>query len=286
MSERQPTPVDEQTIIEASTLEESLERAERIAGVRTLFRRGMDRIAQPAGFNDYLHLQARLPDQPFFNVLLLLEQCPDATKVASGPHWDAMGRPPRPAERGIWQFVSDERETGVDGAGDPIRELIGVGVETVYDIAQTRGPIYQEEQRPPVSAVEVQDRLVQRLLEGSNSRRVRRHRSTEIAQPVTQSGQLGLGLSFESSVEIEPESAHEQLPSLLEAIRERLIRRGRIPANIVEPVAQAVAATLMIQHGVDIGDVWLPELINLISDWSPREPHLSELQQVVALGTY
>lgn len=280
MSEQDRIPQEERTIIEASTLEESLERADRISGVTIRFRRGMDRITQPAGFNDYLHLHARFPDQPFFNVLLLLEQFPDATSVASSHHWDAVGRPLRPAEQGIWQFVPYERETGVDGAGDPIRELVGVGVETVYDITQTKGPIYQEKQ-PPVSAIDVHDQIVRKLLSQPEPQTGRRSALSGRTESVRQSGQLGLGLKFEPVVEREPES--ERLPTLMEVVRTRLLQRGRLSAAALEPVTRVVTSILMIRHGVDLGEVWIPEMVTLIDMWSPAEPNLAEVQHLLAL---
>ncbi len=281
MMERQPIPPDERAIIEASTLEESLERADRIAGVTTLFRRGMDRITQPAGFNDYLHLQARFPDQPFFNVLLLLDQFPDATKIASSHRWAALGRPLRPAEQGIWQFVPYEREVGVDGGGESIQELVGVGVETVYDITQTKGPIHREEERPPVSAIDVQGRIVEGLLERSNNRIDRQRRPLVAVPPTRQSGQLGLDLSVDPVVEIELES--NELPALMEVVRTRLMQRGRLPTAAIEPVTGVVASILMIRHGVDLGEVWMPEMVAMIDRWSPAEPNLTEAQHLLAL---
>lgn len=281
MSERDPIPREERAIIEASTLEESLERVDRIAGVTTLFRRGMDRITQPAGFNDYLHLQAHFPELPFFNVLLLLDQFPDATSVASRHHWAALGRPLQPAERGIWQFVPYERETGVDGAGDPIRELIGVGVETVYDISQTKGPLDQHERQQSMSAIDVHDRIVQKLLRQPEPQTGSRRASIETSESVRQSGQLGLGLSFDPVVKSEPEP--EKVPALMEVVRTRLMQRGRLPATALEPVTGVVATILMIRHGVDLGAVWIPEMVALINRWTPAEPNLTEVQHLLAL---
>ena len=282
MIEQRPTSQDERAIIEASTLEESIERAERIAGVKTLFRRGMDRITQPAGFNDYIHSQARFPEQPFFNVLLLLEQMPDATKIASGLHWDAVSRPPLSAERGIWLFVPYEREIGVDGTNASIRELIGVGVETVYDVSQTRGPIYQEEQRWPISAAEVQERIVRRMIGRLGNRGEQEKRSVSERQTTLPSGQLGLGLNFGTTPKEGTGSGLERLPTLKEVLRERLIQRGRLPAAEIEPIAGVVATILMIRYGVELGDVWMPDILNMIDTWSPVEPHFSEVQQLLA----
>jgi hypothetical protein len=288
MIERHPTIEDERTIIEASTLEESMERAERLAGVMSLFRRGMDRITQPVGFNAYVHLQARFPEQPFSNVLLLLEQQPETTQLASSPQWDATGRPLRPGERGIWLFVPYERETGLDGTGEAIRELIGVGVETVYDIAQTKGPIYREEPPPPpLSTVEVQERVVRVLIGNPGAPRDQRERAlvspTRSTQTTLKPGQLGLGLSFEPAIETEHDPKPERLLTLIEVLRERLIRRGRLSEKEIDHVARATAAILMIQHGVELGEIWIPELVEMIQDWSITEPHLTEIQTISAV---
>src|SRR5436190_19568131 len=56
-------------------------------------------------FRRFLDAQARFHRYSWGNVLLILDQRPDATRVASFRTWLSLGRPVRKGERGIRIFV-------------------------------------------------------------------------------------------------------------------------------------------------------------------------------------
>lgn len=89
------------------------------------------------------------------NMLLILSQFPEATKVAGFRKWQSLGRQVRQGERGIKIFGFAERriKTSEDGGSEselPERKVRFFPLLTVFDISQT-DPIPGAEQPPEVA---------------------------------------------------------------------------------------------------------------------------------------
>src|SRR3954471_16018777 len=69
-------------------------------------------------FRRFLDAQARFHTYSWGNVLLILDQRPDATRVASFRTWLALGRPVRKGEHGIRIFVPVWPRRPKDEAGE------------------------------------------------------------------------------------------------------------------------------------------------------------------------
>src|SRR2546423_11192428 len=74
-----------------AAIQESLTRLEQAVGA----------IQDSETFRAYLDAQARFHQYSFGNVLLILSQKPDATRVAGYHTWRALGRQVRRGEKGI-----------------------------------------------------------------------------------------------------------------------------------------------------------------------------------------
>jgi hypothetical protein len=93
---------------------------------------------------------ARFHEYSFGNVMLILAQNPDATRVAGYRTWQSLGRRVRKGERGIRILARityrSSREDGGHGPDeqDRPRELRGFRVEHVWDISSTDGDPYPD----------------------------------------------------------------------------------------------------------------------------------------------
>lgn len=72
------------------------------------------------------------------NVLLIVRQCPTATRVAGFKRWQELGRQVRKGEKGIAILAPCVRKID-DGEGGEVRRLVGFKVAHVFDVAQTDG---------------------------------------------------------------------------------------------------------------------------------------------------
>ena len=105
---------------------------------------GVDAILTSDGFRAYLTAQARFRQYSVNNVLLILHQQPDATRVAGYRTWESMGRQVRKGEKGIRIMAP---RIGKEDRGDGVveRRVTGFGVATVFDVSQTDGDALPED---------------------------------------------------------------------------------------------------------------------------------------------
>ena len=102
-------------------------------------------IAQLTGserWQDWLDMQSRFHHYSFNNCLLIMRQCPDATRVAGYNAWRKLDRFVRKGEKGIWILAPMVYKTdGGDEPGDDTtkRVLRGFKPVTVFDLSQTDG---------------------------------------------------------------------------------------------------------------------------------------------------
>jgi antirestriction protein ArdC len=103
-------------------------------------------IQDGATFRRYLEAQARFHRYSWGNVLLILAQRPDATRVAGFRSWQRMNRYVRRGETGIKILVpmtrrvtqeTPEERSDDDAEADQRRVFFGVG--HVFDVSQTEG---------------------------------------------------------------------------------------------------------------------------------------------------
>lgn len=113
---------------------------------QALVQAGIERlIGDPAQWLQWAQTQARFHHYSPQNILLVLAQRPDATRVAGFQTWKRLGRFVRRGEKGITILAPMVRKSSNavepdDGpTEEPTRKLVGFRPVTVFDMAQTDG---------------------------------------------------------------------------------------------------------------------------------------------------
>src|SRR4051812_19554807 len=121
-----------------ASIQESLTRLEQAVGA----------IHDSDTFRTYLDAQARFHAYSFANVLLIVGQRPDASRVAGYQTWKSLGRQVRRGEKGIRIIVPirgrtkvspDECEASDEEQPQAGRTIVRFGTASVFDISQTEG---------------------------------------------------------------------------------------------------------------------------------------------------
>src|SRR3954449_8723947 len=81
---------------------------------------GIAELVSSDAWRSWLTVQSRFHRYSFGNCLLILRQCPDATRVAGFHAWRKLGRAVRRGEKGIWILAPMTRR--VDGDDDEAGE--------------------------------------------------------------------------------------------------------------------------------------------------------------------
>lgn len=112
---------------------------------------GLAAITTGEDWRAYLSVQARFHNYSFGNVLLILSQCPAASRVAGFSTWTSLGRYVRKGESALWIFAPSVRKpkaANADGSDtDAAPEDLGSSTSTiayfitvpVFDVSQTDG---------------------------------------------------------------------------------------------------------------------------------------------------
>lgn len=135
------------------------ERRDEVEQLTAKMEQGIKEIAESGRFREYLDMKRKFHNYSFRNVILILMQKPDATRVAGFETWKKeFGRFVQKGEKGIRIFApvkykktveaeKVDKETGLlvrDGNGKPVREraekeIIGYKAVSVFDVSQTKG---------------------------------------------------------------------------------------------------------------------------------------------------
>ena len=142
-----------------------------------LLEQGIKDLSESGNWEDYLKVQSRFHRYSFGNVIMILSQCQDATRVAGYRAWQGMGRQVRKGEQAITILAPIIRKVE-DKTGEDVRRLTGFKGSSVFDISQTDG-----DELPEIrTALNGDDAgLIQELLGFATSRNI----------PVTFKGCLG-----------------------------------------------------------------------------------------------
>jgi antirestriction protein ArdC len=116
---------------------------DRRDGIMKDLSEGIARLTNSDEWRRYLDVQARFHRYSFPNVMLIMLQCPAATRVASYRRWQEMKRQVRKGEHGIRVWAPSTRkvaEATPNGAeDDQHEEVTGFVLVPVFDISQTDG---------------------------------------------------------------------------------------------------------------------------------------------------
>jgi len=118
------------------------------ADVIDQLRQGVATLTSTDQWTRWLRVQRRFHHYSWGNSLLILMQCPDATRVAGYHTWKSVGRQVRKGEHGIAILAPMVRRLRVDDEDGTDRVLVGhptaFRLARVFDIAQTDGEALPE----------------------------------------------------------------------------------------------------------------------------------------------
>ena len=95
----------------------------------------INKIVQPEQIGDFLQMMAKFPHMGYENILLLLQQMPDASVVCGKGAWKRMNTEIRNGERAIALFIPGLAENISTDSSEKVflyQEMVGV-----YDVTQT-----------------------------------------------------------------------------------------------------------------------------------------------------
>lgn len=124
----------------------------QLATTLTLLEQGVAELLDSERFADYLRAMGTFHDYSFNNILLIVSQKSDATRVADFRAWKSLGRYVRSGEHGIKIIVPRLREAIDPETREQTEQLTGFGLGTVFDVSQPEGkplpdPLIAEELR-------------------------------------------------------------------------------------------------------------------------------------------
>lgn len=135
------------------------DRAERLEQLHQTLQQGVEDLVSSKAWTDYLRFASRMPNYSFNNLLLLFQQMPDATQVASYKTWKSYGRQVRrgesslrilgPVQRKV-DAVDDTGQVRRDDAGEPLqtRKVVAFRAIPVFDVSQTDGEPLPDQPMP------------------------------------------------------------------------------------------------------------------------------------------
>jgi len=117
----------------------------------TILESGFDKLFESDNFQEYLKVMARFHNYSPNNVMMIMTQMPEATKVASFQTWKTLDRQVKRGEKAMKVWVPIHKKgMMLDKEGNEIetKELHGFRLGNVFDISQTIGKPLPEQPRP------------------------------------------------------------------------------------------------------------------------------------------
>lgn len=123
------------------------EREARIEGLQADLTTKVLDLRHGEAWSRWLEFTARLHSYSFYNSMLIMLQCPEATHVASYKTWQSLGRQVRKGEQGLLIYAPlmgkrEDKETGEEKS-----VLRGFKMVSTFDVSQTEGDDLPEDPR-------------------------------------------------------------------------------------------------------------------------------------------
>ncbi|MDP4280426.1 MAG: DUF192 domain-containing protein [Dehalococcoides mccartyi] len=275
------TPVPDYSF---STEPETKER--KIDDVLKRLKEGVDGIQQSENFRTFLLTMSKFHEYSIGNLILIMLQKPDATRVAGFSTWKDLYRWVKKGEKGIAilapcmppkkkELEPSDVENAPDEEETEIRPIY-FKVVYVFDVSQTEGKPLPEFEVPPLTG-EANEELFELVMHLAESQ--------------------GLEVGFESKPDQDPdikgyytgkiiwirpeESRAQQLKTLLHEVA-HYYSEGvfRIPRSDAETIAESVAFTIGAHFGFDTGARSFPYVAVWSKDKKVLEANLASIRKV------
>ena len=231
-------------------------------------------------FRRYLDVQSRFPTYSPNNVVLILSQRPDATRVAGYATWRALDRQVRRGEKGIRIIVPMRRKENEEDTPEESRLFFGSAV--VFDVSQTDGAPLPEVPVPILEG-EAGGTLMESLLAwaGQEGVRVRLDRG-ELPRSA-----MGDYTPSEQSIRLAAAPMRQMVKTLAHELGHhvhltRFGEESRVQEER-ETVAEAVAYVVCAAHGIDTGERSFSYIATWAEDGRALKAAMGTIQKVAAV---
>lgn len=258
-------------------------RDQRLQEALELLETGVDEIVTSEGFQQYLDVMSRFHRYSYGNVMLIMAQNAEATRVAGYRQWQQLGRQVKRGERGLKilvphkQRIADEQD-GDDEEGERRTIIRGFGVGTVFDVSQTDGeplpepPMVQEIWESSDAAEALTTQLLQ-FLEAPGVEVVREDTRPALGYYSPSLKQIALDHSLEG-VQVAKTLCHETAHFVADHLP------GGVSRQDAETVAESSAYVVLKRYGVDTSDYSFPYVARWAQDRGVLTKNLAAIQRV------
>jgi hypothetical protein len=277
-----PVP-DYSFAIEAETKER------KIDDVLKKLKEGVDSIQQSETFRKFLLTMSKFHDYSIGNLILIMLQKQDATRVAGFSTWKDLGRWVKKGEKGIAILApclrpketkpspSENSESENEGREEKeeIRPLY-FKVVYVFDVSQTEGKPLPEFEVPPFTG-EANEELFNEVMHLVQTQEV----EISFESRPDQDPDIK-GMYFAKTIWVRPEESRaQQLKTLIhEAAHYYTEGVFRIPRQDAETIAESVAFTIGAHFGFDTGTRSFPYVAIWSKDKKVLEANLAAIRKV------
>jgi antirestriction protein ArdC len=234
-------------------------------------------------FRSYLDAQARFHSYSFANVLLILSQRPDATRVAGYQTWKQLGRQVRRGERGIRIIVPirgratvspAESETSDAEDPKPDRTIVRFGTASVFDISQTEGnPLPTVD--VPVLEGDEGEALYDRLAAVATDDTITLERTSQLPRESV----MGYYEPDTKRIVVREASPRQMTKTLAHELAHHF-GAGTHSSPEEETMAESVAYVVCAHYGLDTGERSFPYIATWSQDAAVLKGAMSRIQQV------
>lgn len=256
-----------------AAIQESLTRLEQAVGA----------IQDSETFRAYLDAQARFHSYSFANVLLIVGQKPDATRVAGYQTWKQLGRQVRRGEKGIRIIVPirgraaispTESETPDAEEAKPGRTIVRFGTGSVFDISQTEGkPLPTID--VPVLEGEEGTALYDRLATIATAESLMLERTTRLPRESV----MGYYEPDARRIVVREASPRQMTKTLAHELAHHF-GAGVESTPEEETMAESVAYVVCARFGLDTGERSFPYIATWSKDAAVLKAAMARIQQV------
>lgn len=244
------------------------EREERLEALHEDLVAKTHALTSSAGWIEFLEFASKFRQYSFNNTLLILIQCPEATRVASYKQWTELGRHAIKGTKALQIFAPLLRKREDEKTGEERKALVGFRLVPVFDVSQTEGdPLPEDLSRPTLLEGEapegLYDSLAGMVAAAGYTLRVgpSEHGENGYTRPSDKVVQVTEGLSAAQSCKT---LIHEVAHMLLHTDDKVLTQDALLHRNVAEVEAESVAYIVANVHGLPTEDYSIP----YVAGWS------------------
>ena len=227
-----------------------------------------DALVTSEGWMEYLAFAARFRQYSFNNTLLILLQCPTATRVASYRKWLEVGRQVEKGQKGLQIFAPMTRKREDASTGEERTYVSGFRLVSVFDVSQTSGDDLPEDPARPVlldgeAPAGLIDALIAIVTDNGYTFRYgpSEHGENGYTRPSDKVVQVTEGLSAAQTAKT---LIHETAHMLLHCDDKVLTQDAILHRNVAEVEAESVAYIVSEVHGLPTETYSVP----YVAGWS------------------